>query len=851
MKNSLFKRAVATVATVPLALTQSLTCSFAATDVTVPTAVAATESSDNSFTLNTLLHIAPDDSDQYSDWNYNVSNALDTLYTKGKNKGTLDAAKLFDSVSSYAGQYEDIAKAVIAKVTDANYEIKKNGDIILTAKVDDVAEALSENVGNSLGKLAQDLADKYNAPELANIDFKSVKISGSVKVTVESSRLAAGTKVPVSFEYTPDETKKPLGPEATVKYAKEKLAELKQKAYDAIEEVKDHVDVTAAKKDVDSNVARYEKALNKASNAFDRFLNANKEGKFDSVAKLIERVNNWNQLTKRNKQIPANGAAIAANEKVQKYFTKAKNFFNNHAAPYTLDVEAKDLGEFADKLYGIDTGLTKGQGTFIANFPEDEFEALDAYFAEKGEEVDHENTYKQLIINVDGSKIKESGFTVNVKVKRILVTKPIETTTTTTTEETTTTTTTEETTSSTTTDEVTSTTTTDEETTTSTTTEDVTSSTTTDEETTTYTTTEDVTSSTTTDEETTSSTTTEDVTDTTTSTTSTDTTSVTETDVTTTTAQVLKVSLIKDFKPYVDNTNADPDKRGFSAKYGFYTQIDKEFSKDQVDKLDLKIRYTREVLDNGKVKEVDVVKTLSVLDKFNYGDATPQNKFDLKNKSFKYEGTATKGFSGVKLYASEDIKFSDFFEDEEGIMKLFADKTIEDAVVIKKGEAFGNDGDADFAEPLAITVYIGVKGDADLDGRISADDASLALRYFTQLSNPTLTDEQRAAIQLSSNSLAKVEGEGGKLVDDPTGIYDNFAAFLIDTFTGYAAAVPEKDNWRFGKKDMFSGSGNRVYDATDASYILRYFTWASGQVGKELSIADQAAGWDFATGKTV
>ena len=832
MKNSLFKRAVATVATVPLALTQSLTCSFAATDVTVPTAVAATESSDNSFTLNTLLHIAPDDSDQYSDWNYNVSNALDTLYTKGKNKGTLDAAKLFDSVSSYAGQYEDIAKAVIAKVTDANYEIKKNGDIILTAKVDDVAEALSENVGNSLGKLAQDLADKYNAPELANIDFKSVKISGSVKVTVESSRLAAGTKVPVSFEYTPDETKKPLGPEATVKYAKEKLAELKQKAYDAIEEVKDHVDVTAAKKDVDSNVARYEKALNKASNAFDRFLNANKEGKFDSVAKLIERVNNWNQLTKRNKQIPANGAAIAANEKVQKYFTKAKNFFNNHAAPYTLDVEAKDLGEFADKLYGIDTGLTKGQGTFIANFPEDEFEALDAYFAEKGEEVDHENTYKQLIINVDGSKIKESGFTVNVKVKRILVTKPIETTTTTTTEETTTTTTTEETTSS-------------------TTTEDVTSTTTTDEETTTSTTTEDVTSSTTTDEETTSSTTTEDVTDTTTSTTSTDTTSVTETDVTTTTA--LKVSLIKGFKPYVDNTNADPDKRGFSAKYGFYTQIDKEFSKDQVDKLDLKIRYTREVLDNGKVKEVDVVKTLSVLDKFNYGDATPQNKFDLKNKTFKYEGTATKGFSGVKLYASEDIKFSDFFDDEDGIKKLFADGTIEDAVVIKKGEAFGNDGDADFAEPLAVTVYIGVKGDANLDGRMSADDASLTLKYYTQLSDPSKIS---TGVQLSTNDLAKKIDADGNKIDDPDGIYDNFAAFLVDTNTNYAkVAVPEELNWRVGKRDMFAGEGSykRIADPFDASYVLRYFTWASSQAlepGEEgLTIAQQVAGWNFTYGK--
>jgi hypothetical protein len=858
MKNSLFKRAVAAVAAVPLALTQSLTCSFAATDVSVPVNVAATETADKSFTLNTLLHIAPDDEDQFSDWNFNASTALDVLYKDGKASGPIDAAKMFDRVSSYAGQYEDIAKAVVAKVTDGNYEITKTGDIILTAKVGDIAEALSENVDNSLGKLAQDLADKYNQPSLAKIDFKSVKISGSIKVTIGSSALAAKTEVPVSFEFTPDDTNKPLGPEATVQYAKDKLAELKQKAYDGIDEVNEYIDVTAAKKDVDDNVKRYENALNKASNAFDRFLNANKEGKFDSAAKLIERVNRWNQLKKRNKQIPANGAAIAANDKVQKAFTRAKNFFNNHAAPYTLDVEAKDLGEFADKLYSLDAGIAGGKGTFTANFPEDEFEALDAYYADSDKEVDHENTYKQIIVKVDGNAIKETGFTVDVKVKRVLVLKDKETTTSTT--ETTTST---ETTSTDVTEESSTTTSTDvtEESSTTTST-DVTeeSSTTTSTDVTeesSTTTSTDVTeeSSTTTSTDVTeesSTTTSTDVTDVSSTTTSTDVTEESSTTSTTgTEPEVLKVSLIKGFKPYVDDSNLDPEKRGLSAKYGFYTQVDEAFSKDQVDKFELTLAYTQDVLDNGKVKGVTVKKKLSVIDKFDFGTATPQNTFDRSVKNFKYSGS-----NGVKLYATQDIKFSDFFADDENVKKLFADGIVEDEVLIKKGDVYGNDSDADFSEPMTIEVYIGIKGDADLDGRMSADDASLALAYFAKLSDPTLTAEQRDAIQLSSNKeLAKKKNAEGEYEDNPTGIYDNFAAFLIDTYAGNTQPVAAKDNWRVGKHDMFTGTKSRMYSADDASYILRYFSWAAGEATKYpedtgIPIAEQVKGWNLALGKT-
>lgn len=109
MKNSLFKRAVAAVATVPLALTQCLTCtSFAAsTDAVKVTgdAIKAEASADTSVTLDNMLYIAPDDADQKSDWNLTLSSALDKIVSNGNTTGTLDITGFANALASRAGQY--------------------------------------------------------------------------------------------------------------------------------------------------------------------------------------------------------------------------------------------------------------------------------------------------------------------------------------------------------------------------------------------------------------------------------------------------------------------------------------------------------------------------------------------------------------------------------------------------------------------------------------------------------------------------------------------------------------------------------------------------------------------------
>ena len=229
MKNSLFKRAVAAVATVPLALTQCLTCtSFAAsTDAVKVTgdAIKAEASADTSVTLDNMLYIAPDDADQKSDWNLTLSSALDKIVSNGNTTGTLDITGFANALASRAGQYSDLAKAMFAQVEGVAYRVTDDGDILVAAKVNNLAAALQSDVNKALGKRVKELADKYNAPELANIDFAKVDISGIVEVTIKTSELAGGTKFTVDVAFAAEDGKTYTVYDAINTYAAGKLAE--------------------------------------------------------------------------------------------------------------------------------------------------------------------------------------------------------------------------------------------------------------------------------------------------------------------------------------------------------------------------------------------------------------------------------------------------------------------------------------------------------------------------------------------------------------------------------------------------------------------------------------------------
>ena len=107
-------------------------------------------------------------------------------------------------------------------------------------------------------------------------------------------------------------------------------------------------------------------------------------------------------------------------------------------------------------------------------------------------------------------------------------------------------------------------------------------------------------------------------------------------------------------------------------------------------------------------------------------------------------------------------------------------------------------------KPVTVTAYIGVKGDADLDGMAVMHDASLVLRYFSAMSGASDAAKAARETQISA---------GSKIVSSPDAPLDDFCAFLANV----TADEYDPDNWKKTKE-------NRQFSANDASAILMYYT---------------------------
>lgn len=703
MKNSLFKRAFAAAAAVPMALTQCLTATSFAVTGSDAAPTAEVEAADEAITLTSLLYIAPEDTE--SKWNLKVAGALDDAVNDGNTQGTIDPSVLFDAVAKSAGKYSEVAKVVLSEVGTVNYKIADNGDVTLTAEVGNIAEALSADVNESLGDVAQKLADKYNAPELADMDFATVDISGTVKVVIKSGDLNNGTTLPVTFEFT-DAEGKTYGPGEAVEYVSGKLAELKTVAYDAINTAAelDADAVVGAKADINDKFEIYEGWLAKASNAINKVTNmVSVDKSYGNASALIAAVNAKIKAKGYNKQIPGSGAAIMSNEKVVAVLNDAVAQANS-ILPVAVDFKADEIGSFIDELYAVNASKGGSNAVLNASFADAEAAEVAKYYEENVTDEEYVDSHKEITVSVDFSNIKATGASVDVKIKRIVETKP----------KTTTTTSTSTTTSSTTTTSDTTTTTSDTTTTTS---------------------------------------------DTTTTSTST-TTTTTSTTTTTTTTYVAVVN------SYVE----------VESDYGFYMNIDDAFSADQINSAALHVNYKTVAVDedgNETVIEEFEGKPVDIKGMIGFGNATPGNTYSAENNNFKYE---------VQLfYNGEDIV------DEYG-----------NTVLVDGAELNAIVGQA------TMTVYIGLKGDANLDNKVLANDAGLVLTYYANLSSGQGgADVDPQTVTLSDSAL----------VDAPDSVYDNFAAFLCDVDTEISTSVA----WKTGK------TGRRIL-ANDAAGILTYYS---------------------------
>jgi len=695
MKNSLFKRAVAAAAAVPLALTQCLTYSVAAEEEakndTANVAVAEDPASSKSFTLDNILYIAPDKTE--SEWNFRVSNMIDQLIADGKDSGVVGKKVVIDEIVKNAKSYSALAEAVLAKVGDVNYKFDDDKNLIVTVKIDNISEALQGDFLYSLGSLNNKLADKYGDESLRNIDYTTVKAGGTATFKIYTSALADGTTVEAEASLAALDGQTYASPLGLLTYAANVIngyTEAAKKAVDASSLTDEQK--KAAYDDIEKNINKYVRVVRFANDKYAKFMSY--ENTATSIAELYEYVNNFgSRYTKRD--IPDSTAEAANKALVKKLFAEAKDEFNELAAPYTLDIEANEIAEFIDKdLTNVKASASNGDLDFYAEFPDAEADEVADWYAKNVKDKEYVSSYKFIKINVNATNYLGLKGSADVQIKRVVVTKDKTT----------------ETTSST-------------------------------------------TSSTTTSSSTTSSSTTSDI---------------------TTTTTALAVADV-----YVD----------YDADYGFYTEQDKSFAAEQVENFKLYATYDQYYLTDAGMK-VSVGKTEPVaIDGAKFAFAsTPAETYSTE--TFKHD---------IALVAAADIT------DEAG------------NVLVKAGSTFKTNDGAD----AKVEVYVGLKGDTNLDNKVNGVDASYVLVYYTKLSEG----------DVDSNKV--VIASENELTTDPAGIYDNFAAFLADVNN----EIPADQAWAIGKVSRKDASIQRSLTAIDASNILVFAAAISD------GEADTAAAW--------
>nr|4WKZ_A Chain A, Putative cellulose-binding protein [Ruminococcus flavefaciens FD-1] len=215
---------------------------------------------------------------------------------------------------------------------------------------------------------------------------------------------------------------------------------------------------------------------------------------------------------------------------------------------------------------------------------------------------------------------------------------------------------------------------------------------------------------------------------------------------------------------------------------GFYFNTEDKFDTAQIKKAVLHTVYNEGytgddgvavVLREYESEPVDITAELT------FGDATPANTYKAVENKFDYE---------IPVY--------------------YNNATLKDAE--------GNDA--------TVTVYIGLKGDTDLNNIVDGRDATATLTYYAA----TSTDGKDATtVALSPSTLV-----GG----NPESVYDDFSAFLSDVKVDAG-----KELTRFAKK------AERLIDGRDASSILTFYTKSSVDQYKDMAANEPNKLWDIVT----
>ena len=478
MKNSLFKRAIAAAAAVPLALTQCLTFANAVESDTATTTANVQAQSQES-TLKAFLAI-PGDSDilaapekgaeyniQKSTWEQSALFLLNDL-SANHNKGTIDLTPYITKVVANAGAYSDVAKVfadlVDGKKVDYTFDGKK---LTVKGKINEL------NYNEFIG-----VSDAFKIDA-----FDDIVLGGDFVIVVDGSTIDANQTVTAEFKYTCEGKTYTLGEVPAL--IKDKFTAIKAKAE---KEIGAGVD-EKAKADFFDKLDKIIKVATKADNGVTKALSLDwnyttaqeKGNAADAITKLNAKLKSFGI----NKQLPPTASDIASDSRAAAAFAELSEKTNGK-----VTVSAAEVGKLADEIGGrsiskdsktvvstdLSTLISGGVGSFTAAFDDDADEVADLKKKVEAQGYQLVGSYKKVYANVDFSNIKKDGkATLKLDLNRVLVTD----TTTTTTSTTTSSTTTSSTTTSSTTSSSTSSSTTSSSTTTSTTSSSTTTSTTT------------------------------------------------------------------------------------------------------------------------------------------------------------------------------------------------------------------------------------------------------------------------------------------------------------------------------------------------------------------------------------
>ena len=793
MKKSLLKRAIASAVAVPLALTQCLAPVFAADDLTT---LSAADSQTKAITLSSITNVAVDapieaDGYQHSSWNKTVAAALlsldDVQYTP-------DTTALFESITNASGKYKEQVAAVLANVRDTKVTYDSLGTTVtVSGTLDDISSVVVDQIKNNINNTLEGLSDKYGEDVLANFKDISIdcpEISGTVKIVADLSTIGATRSGSVDGVFiAEDGTEYKLGGENSIfDYANEKLPAIKESLLKAVIKAENAANAVSGDNSgsevadtISKTIKKWTGRVNTAKLKLEAGKTTSKSVSGENLADVLAQVKA--KYPKYSKRVPSSAADAASKPRVQKAFNGAINQLNKliSSKGYSVDISLEEAALAADSLYDINAALNNGVVTFSAKMAEDQMAELESYYAGLNKEV--VSSYKVVNITADYAALYSGAGNFSLDIYRVIETKdkkPIVTTTTPQGSVTTTATT----------PQGGSTTTVTETTPSVVSTTTVTETTPQGGSTTTVTETTPSVVSTTTVTETTpqgGSTTTATATtpqggSTTTATATTpqggSTTTATATtpqggSTTTTTLQTLK---FKDC--FINNEATD-----FTSTVGYYFSHDtNSFNKDQVVKLMVTL-----VLDNGAIIEnVDLLDQEAVNAKLieagaepaaidiTFGDATPATVFNKSTNKYDVQLYV----NGTPLTSSEELG-----TDEAG---------------------------NPIYKPMTVTAYIGVKGDADLNNTVDANDASNILTYYAQkqtgVANPVLYSAEDENLE-------------------------QLACFLADTDKD----VYSEGNWNTDK-------ANRNLDANDASNILTFYSYV--QTGS----SDAKNNWDTIIG---